>query len=306
MLSLLLVIVVLILTASFFSITEGFTKVLVPSIYDEYEEIGLPQWIMNETLKKELDYTVFLYQKLHPDQPNFMRNRGTEGGVYLKYIVDHYDNFPDVAIFVQAHPGEHQPHFLNWIRCISPMANFININNNRGCKTTQAWTKIAMWMEQCWRDTLKILWNLTDVTDAQTFNQMVPPNAPITICTFYENQFILSRAQMQLRPLTVWKDMLRIIYEQDRCHEGPPDYDNLYNKWYDKGEEPIDFGTEYIIGRPDKPGKGFGRHIQGGTAENLNHVIYGRQGLDMNYPGRHEYCQNFVPECPGSPCEVKD
>ena len=45
-------------------------------------------------------YSVYLYQRLDPSKPNFVKNRGTEGGVFLRYIVDHYDSFPDVAIFV--------------------------------------------------------------------------------------------------------------------------------------------------------------------------------------------------------------
>lgn len=39
-------------------------------------------------------------------------NRGREADTYLSYIIEHYDDLPDVAIFAQGHPFEHSPDFL--------------------------------------------------------------------------------------------------------------------------------------------------------------------------------------------------
>ena len=75
------------------------SKVVVPAVYKEWIG-GAPSWATDKSIQEKYGYSVFQYQKLHPESPNYMRNRGTEGGVYLKYIVDHYDDFPDVAIFV--------------------------------------------------------------------------------------------------------------------------------------------------------------------------------------------------------------
>lgn len=104
------------------------TKVIVPATYNEYQH-GLPDWITNATLRHRYGYSVFLYQKLNSSAPNYIAtNRGTEGGVYLRYIVDHYDNFPDVAVFVHAHPHEHNPYWLELVGCISPNASYISIS----------------------------------------------------------------------------------------------------------------------------------------------------------------------------------
>lgn len=81
---------------------KTFKKVVVPSVYREW--VGSkPDWVTSEAIRNQYGYEVFLYQKLDSALPNFIaNNRGTEGGVYLRYIVDHYDDFPDVAIFVHA------------------------------------------------------------------------------------------------------------------------------------------------------------------------------------------------------------
>lgn len=78
-----------------------FTKVLVPSISYEFHPSKYPFYISDKSIQEKYNFTTFVYQKQDPNLPNYLsRNHGTEGGVYLKYIVDHYYDFPDVAIFV--------------------------------------------------------------------------------------------------------------------------------------------------------------------------------------------------------------
>ena len=106
----------------------AFKKVLVQAIYKEWEH-GKPHWVTDRDLQEKLGYSVFAYQKLDPTQPHYFGfNRGTETGVYLKYIVEHYDNFPDVAIFTHAHPHDHQQRWLEMIGYINPNATYYNIN----------------------------------------------------------------------------------------------------------------------------------------------------------------------------------
>lgn len=40
------------------------------------------------------------------------------------------------------------------------------------------------------------------------------------------------------------------------------------------------------------------------TSENLNHVIFGHKEIEWKVPTQEEICQNFIPNCPGSPCEA--
>lgn len=84
------------------------TKVIIPSVYKEWVD-GIPEWAREE-MQIKMNYYVFLYQKTNSSAPNYMStNRGTEAGVYLKYIVDHYDNFPILAyLFMQNLISTHQ------------------------------------------------------------------------------------------------------------------------------------------------------------------------------------------------------
>lgn len=43
-------------------------------------------------------------------------NIGREGGTYLDYIIENYDNFPDKIWFVQGDPFDHSPDFLNLMK----------------------------------------------------------------------------------------------------------------------------------------------------------------------------------------------
>lgn len=107
---------------------QGFTKIVVPAVYKEWAA-GAPEWVTSSEIQAKYNYTVFLYQKLDPDAPNYFGfNRGRENGVFLQYIVDHYNSFPDVAVFLHAKPHEHQKNWLEMIGCISPNATYYNIN----------------------------------------------------------------------------------------------------------------------------------------------------------------------------------
>ena len=37
--------------------------------------------------------------------------------------------------------------------------------------------------------------------------------------------------------------------------------------------------------------------------EHLAHVIFGFHELKMKWPTKNELCQNFLPDCPNSPCK---
>ncbi len=168
---------------------------------------------------------------------------------------------------------------------------------------------MSIWLEQCWRDVLQISWNVTSTK----LLELVPNNKPIILTISCCQQFVLSRDMVHKRPLSVWKQLLRIMNEQDVCHEGEPEYDNLYAYLYERpekvGPEPKDVIT-FTDGRRvvhgDNPNEGFGRFIQGITMEHLSHVIFGQLDPDMAYPTVEELCEHFLPnsdpQCPHSPC----
>lgn len=265
----------------------GFTKVLVPSIYHEFIN-GYPDWISNPEILKKYNYSVFLYQKMNSSEPNYVKNRGTEGGVYLRYIVDHYDNLPDVMMFTHAHPQDHQPDWIHFLDCVQPSISYVNINFQYLYRYSSYWKNDReFWLEQCMRDILKILWGLED--NQEEFNKRLSPNSPIFIALSCGNQFIVSKNTILKRPLSVYKKILLMVNERTTCHEGPLDFDNLY-------------ATHRKRDVPEEPPEGYGREIQGMAMEHLSHLIFGYQDLDGEFPDQSSLCQSFYPNCHKSPC----
>lgn len=117
---------------------EIISKVIIPSVYREWDR-ERPVWA-SDAMQKKFNYSVFLYQKTNSSAANYIStNRGTEAGVYLKYIVDHYDNFPNVAVFVHSDPEKHAKGWLDKIQCLRPHATYFNFNDYRLCRKSTAW-----------------------------------------------------------------------------------------------------------------------------------------------------------------------
>lgn len=74
---------------------DAFETVIIPAVYKEWVN-AIPDWVTNKQIHLKYNLSIFLYQKLNSSAPNYIKfNRGTEGAVYLKYIVDNYDKLPD-------------------------------------------------------------------------------------------------------------------------------------------------------------------------------------------------------------------
>ena len=79
--------------------------VVVPAVFDEWdtpvgspEASAVPDWAAPG---RESAYAVSeLYQRRDEDGAGFVPNRAYETGVFLKFVVDHYDNLPEVTAFV--------------------------------------------------------------------------------------------------------------------------------------------------------------------------------------------------------------
>ena len=283
----------------------GFTKVLVPAIYREFDDTPMPDVYANASFMEARNYSVFLYQRTDPTKANYIRNRGTEGAVYLRYIVDHYYTYPDVAVFVHAHSMDHtriatEEHLGNIMGCLAPEARHqyasLNSKSLQVCRNPSAWP-FPQWVEQCWRDALKIVLN-----DTKQIAAWIPPKKEITICSYLSQQFLLGREMMLMRPLIVYKELLKIVNEQDVCHEGEPDYDILYHSEPRLGPEHSDidttkFGTMEPSKWSEGKGQGHGAHIQGGMMEHLAHVIFGSHGLIGYDREKKTYCGAYYDKC---------
>lgn len=67
--------------------------VIVPAVYNEYDG-AIPGWAVTTLFSRFR--SLYLYQRRAPDQPRYAPNFGTESGVYYRFIVEHYDELPDV------------------------------------------------------------------------------------------------------------------------------------------------------------------------------------------------------------------
>lgn len=151
--------------------------------------------------------------------------------------MDHYDNFPDVAMFVHAHPQDHQRDFIGLLDCVRPDISYTSINTYHSeyhCRTSNWWdsqsktghSKMSTWMEQCWRNVIRLLWNLE--SDPEEFYKRLPINEPVKVCFHHAQQFVLSREMVHKRTLGEWKKLLYILGEDSACVHGEPDYEHLY------------------------------------------------------------------------------
>ena len=161
-----------------------------------------------------------------------------------------------------------------------------------------------IFLEQCFRDVLRICWDLRSENGTAELERLVPLTHPIEVNFVACQQFLLSRSVVHKRPLSVWKELLWVLGESSVCHAGELDYEHLaaYHAnpaWKAKGPEKKNM-AEYW---PINPAYGrFGRFTQGLTAEHLAHVIFGHKPLKMQFPREKNYCHNFLPDCPHSPC----
>ena len=102
------------------------------------------------------------------------------------------------------------------------------------------------------------------------------------------------------RPLHVWNELLHIIAVQPKCHMGELDYEHLF-EFNRTGR--VKRPEQLSYSRFDSPTNPNGANIPGMTGEHLMHVMFGHQKLQMRRPTQREICQNFLRDCPGSPCK---
>lgn len=75
-------------------------------------------WLVNSSA-----VTYVVYQRTKPDEPNYVPNIGYEAGVYLRFVLDHYDDLPDQTAFIQEQPEMHNRAWLEWLNCLLPTSN---------------------------------------------------------------------------------------------------------------------------------------------------------------------------------------
>ena len=92
--------------------------VIVVASYDGV--VSNAPWLLNTTT-----LTFVVYQRKYPQQPNYVPNIGFEGGVFLRFVVDNYDDLPERTAFVQEQSEMHNRAWLEWAQCLLPSATFV-------------------------------------------------------------------------------------------------------------------------------------------------------------------------------------
>lgn len=189
------------------------STVIVPALWHEWDN-GWPQWVFDNS-----SWAVFLYQRHDPAAPLYVPNFGYEGCIYLRFIVDHYDDLPNRTVFIQADLDPHGE-WLDWVRCLPESTPFVQLPvggfiPDRSVDFFKPFVPHPFLIEECWRDLLG------------AFGIELPPREEPTVAFTPRAAFIASRSQIRRHPLASYEAALSMICSP-RCHSGPIDVDRLW------------------------------------------------------------------------------
>jgi hypothetical protein len=248
-----------------------------------------------------------VYQRVDASKPNYSPNYGYEGGVYLRFIVEHYDDLPDHMAFIQADLPPHGE-WLGWVRCVKPDTAYLNLNGFCSIRDVRYWAGhgetpddvgFDLFVEACWRDLLA------------TFDITVAPLDPMAVEFPAFASFVVSRAQLQKHPKSMYEKALELV-GGPRCHRGPLELDKLINFRRKCPGGPGDPACADLVQKwqakaadPNREDSRRNKDAGAGAFEHLNHVIIG--GGSFAYGNENDrFCQKTLPrsQCPGSPCHA--
>lgn len=132
-------------------------------------------------------------------------NKGREVSVYLKYIIENYDNLPDNIAFIHGHETAWHQHYPNPLLDLIECANienygFISLNN---------WVRMYPFAdEDTGMQKIATLW------DEFEFPMKKPPTMYTLACPLGA-QFIVSRERIHARPLGLWKKWYEKVLVSD-------------------------------------------------------------------------------------------
>ena len=268
--------------------------VIIPAAYDEFVA-DTPGW-MRELLTSE-KRSLFLYQRMDTAKAHWAHNIGFESGIYLRFIVDHYDNLPEVMVMVHGIPDGHNPRWREWTGCLRPNMTYTSLNTewveDRSIDAeapSLAFSPYQHWTEQCMRDVLDLIG-----TPAQ-------PKQALSFRTYCCAQFAVHRDVIRRRPKALWQELYsRFGAPPGICHKGPSrPLDELVSN------SPVVLAGQKTWGEEHEDGEQHGKIVLGLTLEHLSGAVFGFEPWAMAGPyGQDHYCAQFFPasQCPGSPCE---
>lgn len=232
--------------------------------YKEWESLEqLPSWTDSDKLNRmsttsgDVHYSVLpLYQRIDPSKPMFVPNYGYEAGIYIRYIVDHYNNLPDLVVFTQADAcGVDMNDALSklTIELVRDKADgYLPLNHqivkNRGF---EVWGKTyRLRMEQCFRRIASdfgsdVFQNLTYYSNEPGYDPSTGFRVNIVCCACF---VVTAERIIEAAPLDVWRDFYERAIVKGECIPGRPDLNR-------------------------------GKEETGGAWEHMWHILFGKDAL---------------------------
>lgn len=228
--------------------------------------------------------TFIVYQRVDPNRPFYSANFGFEAGVVVQFIVDHYHRLPDVTVFMQDRPEQHNPQWQQWATCLLPNVSYAPMTHARlarlyraNAQTDPGTDADDALVEQCWRNFL----------DAFNTPLLMPREAP-HVAYFQGATFAASRSMLQATSLASWRRAHSMLAGGDgRCHHGPLQWERLST---------VRRPNTKLLDTPEARGK----HTSANAFEALQHLIVG--GMAREEVFSYDYCRAYRPNCPKSPC----
>lgn len=228
--------------------------------------------------------TFVTYQRQNASLPNYSPNYGFEAGVIVQFVVEHFDNLPDITIFMQDRPEQHNPHWLAWTECLRPNVTYAPMTNARmsrlmraNAQTDRGTEADDAIVEQCWRNML----------DAFNSPLLLPREQPF-VSYFQGSTFAVSRDRLRATSRERWKRAHGMIAGGDgTCHHGTVEWELL---------SVVRRRSSRVVETSEQRGK----HTSANAFEALQHILVG--GMSAQDVFTYDYCKVFVPDCPRTPC----
>ena len=154
-------------------------------------------------------YDTVLYQRKNSSEPNYIVNRGHEAAVFLKYIVDRYDNLPDISIFVQDDVGEDTQKRM---QCLRRDADWGWTNLNQQESFFRNRKLDTFFGQRNWRKCFHAFADVFGVTLPDVTN----------INTYCCSEFALTRSHIRKHTLDSYMHAFRLVTTDARCNDDSP------------------------------------------------------------------------------------
>ena len=219
------------------------------------------------------EFDTCAYQRHDPSAPAYVPNLSYEAGIYLRYIVDHYDRLPELIVFIQEDAG---PDELDRIRCLQ-----------RSNASSWGWSPVTL--HDYWQRGPEIWKNICEedvhscwVGLASDFGIALPTAALPRVGMYGRSNFAVTGARLRETPLAAFRAAYRRLVLSPHCLQ-----EEVWN------------GKPIVKRCSDKDNGGC-------TFEHLQHALLGRQPLMMPKFTQTEWCQRYGPSssCHNSPCTI--